>query len=122
MIRKLLQGIAVPSNDITAGSKLFTLEMLGSVIVTVFLMSGMWFGLTSSTEANTTSIDANTRSIDKLRSTQADLAKNVVTIDKNVATLLVRQEAASKAAEKSNARTQHDLETLKIFIQRMHSK
>jgi len=122
MIKKLLQGITVPDNDITAGSKLFTIEMLGSVIVTVFLMSGMWFGLTASTQANTVSIDANTKSIDKLSTSHAELAKNVVTIDINVATLLARQEEASKADKAASDRMRQDLEGLRDFMKRMHAK
>jgi len=105
----------MPDNDSTAIGKLFTVEMLGSLVVSVFIMSGMWFGLTSRSEANSASID-------ELKTTQDDLVRNVVTIDKNVATLLVRQQAASKAMELSNARMAHDLENLKIFMQRMHSK
>jgi len=105
----------MPDNDSTAIGKLFTVEMLASLVVTTFIMGGMWFGLTARSEANTGSIE-------ELKATQSDLVKNVATIDKNVATLLVRQEASTKAMEASNRRTSKDLENLKIFMQRMHSK
>jgi len=115
MIKKLLQGITMPDNESVSFGKLFTVEMAGSLALSIFLMSGMWFGLTARSEANSVSVA-------ELKTTQNEIEKNVAAIDKNVATLLVRQEAATKSVEASMKRTTRDIQDLKRLIERMHIK
>jgi len=105
----------MPVSDTSVGGKIFTIEMAGSLAVSVFIMSGMWFGLTAKS-------DANTDAVHELKVVQAGIVKDVATIDKNVATLLARQEESSKAQAAASRRAREDLRNMKEFMQRMHSK
>ena len=97
--------MANPESEITLSSKLVSIEMLGSVIVTTVLICGVWWGLSSK-------VQANEEVLTKLEDTVATQQVDIAEIKTQVAVILERQMAADRrmqARERADERHQTEL-------------
>lgn len=101
--------------NITLSEKLLSLEVLASALVSIFLIGGSWFSLSYASETNANAID-------ELKHAQKATVEDISKIKTDVATLLISQQALSKANDQRLESIDQSVNDVRDLIQKIHLK
>ena len=92
-------------------AKLISIEMLGSVIITIFLFGGGWVGVNRA-------IAGNEKAITEVKAKQAEVERTVNEIKTDVALLVASQISVEKTADERASRQQQSINRILDILQR----
>ena len=92
-------------------AKLISIEMLGSVIITIFLFGGGWVGVNKA-------IAGNKKVITEVKAKQVEIERTVNEIKTDVALLTASQISVEKTADERASRQQQSINRILDILQR----
>jgi len=107
-------------------SKIFSLEMVGSVIITTVLISGTWWGLSAKVQATETTMLATKDTVATLSVTVEEQQQAIAEINTNIAVISERLKAAAAREsyrDRQRREAQHDMkEMLQGIVRTLNKK
>ena len=102
------------ADQLTLSTRLFSMEMMGSVIVSVVLISGVWFGLSAA-------VQANDEGIEQVQSKQHEMERKLNRIGTDVEVIKANQQAQKQRAARQENATQRILDILQATTHNNHN-
>ena len=111
VVKRIRRELKIDSPDDCVPVKLFSLEMLGSIIITVFLFGGGWVGVNRAIASNETTIK-------EVKKKQEEVVRSINIIKTDVAILVSKQELEHQAADARANRQQKTIDRILDILQR----